>query len=154
MTIGTRISRGLVAACVAATAASCTADSPTTPIVFVGPANLVVTDLRVGDGATLAVGQQATVHYGLWLYDPSGTDSKGTFVQDSRLTASATSGFQIRIATGSVIEGWVQGLPGMKVGGQRRLIIPPSLAYGSTGNSSIPPNAWLVFDVDLLAVAN
>jgi len=150
-----QISRGLLAVCLAAGAMSCTgSDSPTSPVVFVGPANLVVTDVRVGDGAVLAVGQTATVHYGLWLYDPSGNDLKGTFMQDSRLTSSAITGFQIKIATGSVIQGWVDGLPGMRVGGLRRLIIPPSLAYGSTGNGQIPPNAWLVFDVDLLAVAD
>jgi FKBP-type peptidyl-prolyl cis-trans isomerase len=153
MTMLKRISRGLLAACLAAGAASCTgSDTPTSPVVFVGPPNLVVTDVRVGTGAVLAVGQTATVHYGLWLYDPSGNDSKGVFLQDSRLTASAITGFKIKIAAGEVIQGWVDGLPGMRVGGLRRLIIPPSLAYGSTGNGQIPPNAWLVFDVDLLGV--
>ena len=150
-----QISRGLLAAFLTAGAVSCnSSDSPTSPVVFVGPANLVVTDVRVGDGAVLAAGQTATVHYGLWLYDPSGNDLKGTFMQDSRLTASGTAGVQVRIAAGSVIQGWVDGLPGLRVGGLRRLIIPPSLGYGSTGNGSVPPNAWLVFDVDLIAIAD
>jgi FKBP-type peptidyl-prolyl cis-trans isomerase FkpA len=114
--------------------------------VFVGPANLVVTDVRVG--------QRATVHYALWIYDPSGTESKGTLIEDSRLTSAANTGVTIPIVSGTVIQGWVEGLPGMNVGGLRRLIIPPSLAYGSNGNGSIPPNAWIVFDVDLLAIQN
>lgn len=145
--------RILSAVMLAVAAASCdNANSPTEPILFVGPATLQTTDVRAGTGETLVVGQQAVVHYGLWLYDPNGTDSKGTFVQDSRLTASGASGFTIRIASGSVIQGWVEGLPGMKIGGLRRLIIPPSLAYGAQGNGSIPGNAWLVFDVDLIGI--
>ncbi|MEX2271742.1 MAG: FKBP-type peptidyl-prolyl cis-trans isomerase [Vicinamibacterales bacterium] len=134
--------------------AGCNTEGPTTPITFVGPASLVITDLRTGAGETLAQGQQATVHYALWLYDPRNTDSKGTLLEDSRQLGSASQGFTIRIATDAVIEGWVQGLPGMKVGGLRRLVIPPSLAFGDTGSQGIPPNAWLVFDVDLLAVRN
>jgi FKBP-type peptidyl-prolyl cis-trans isomerase FkpA len=134
--------------------AGCNTEGPATPIVFVGPANLVISDVRVGTGATLAAGQRATVHYALWLYDPSGTDSKGTLIEDSRQTSAATTGLTISIATGTVIQGWVEGLPGMNVGGLRRLIIPPSLAYGTTGNGPIPPNSWIVFDVDLLAIPN
>ena len=151
----TRALRLAALAVIAASALSCNnAPSPTTPIVFVGPADLVITDLRVGTGATLAAGQLATVHYGLWLYDPSGVDSKGTFIEDSRLTAQAQSGVSIRIQNGSVIAGWVQGMPGTKVGGIRRLLIPPGLAYGSQGSGPVPGNAWLVFDVDLLAISN
>jgi FKBP-type peptidyl-prolyl cis-trans isomerase FkpA len=134
--------------------AGCNTEGPMTPIVFVGPANLVVTDVRVGQGATLAVGQRATVHYGLWLYNPGGAESKGTLIEDSRLTGAAATGVTIPIVAGTVIQGWVEGLPGMNIGGLRRLIIPPSLAYGPNGNGGIPPNAWLVFDVDLLAIPN
>ena len=147
-----RIARGAAAALVLAAAASCNnSDSPTQPVVFVGPATLVTTDVRVGDGAVFSLGQEATVHYGLWLYDPNGNDNKGTFVQDSRLVGAGQP-FATRLAPGSIIQGWINGLPGMRVGGLRRLIIPPSLAYGSTGNGAIPPNAWLVFDIDLLSV--
>jgi len=121
-------------------------DSPTSPIVFVGPPNLVITDLQVGTGATVAVGQTVDVQYSLWLYDPTGTDFKGTSIESGRTT--------LRIATGAVIQGWVDGVPGMKVGGIRRLIIPPSLAYGSTGSGPIPPNAWTVFDIQLFGVTN
>jgi FKBP-type peptidyl-prolyl cis-trans isomerase len=134
--------------------AGCNTEGPTTPITFVGPAALVVTDVRLGQGTALSVGQRATVHYALWLYDPRATESKGTLLEDSRQIAAGVQGFTIRIATGSVIQGWVEGLPGMRIGGVRRLIIPPSLAYGATGNQAIPPNAWVVFDVELLAVTD
>jgi FKBP-type peptidyl-prolyl cis-trans isomerase len=144
-------SRALCFALLAA-AAGC-GEGVTSPITFVGPANLVVTDLRLGDGAVLAVGQTATVHYKLWLYDPTGSELKGQLLEDSRL-GGPPAGYPLRIVAGQIIQGWVEGVPGMKVGGQRRLIIPPALAYGSTGSGGIPPNAWLVFDIELLAVAD
>jgi FKBP-type peptidyl-prolyl cis-trans isomerase len=154
MTMRRRISLSVLAA-VTAGAASCNgAPTPLQPIVFQGPPDLVITDLRVGEGDTLAAGQTATVHYSLWLYDPAGTDSKGTLVQNTRQTSAALTGVQIPIASGEVIEGWVQGMPGMKVGGLRRLIIPPSLGFGAVGSGPIPPNAWLVFDVELLGIAD
>ena len=127
------------------------ADSPTTPITFVGPANLVITDLRAGSGAALTLGQEASVHYGLWLYDPTQPESKGTFVEDSRLGGLGLP-FVTRLPAGQIIEGWRQGVPGMRVGGLRRLIIPPSLAFGETGSGPIPPNAWVVFDIDLVSI--
>lgn len=133
-------------------AAGCGSEGPTSPIVFVGPANLVVTDVRVGDGATLTLGQQATVHYGLWLYDPTGTDLKGRFIEGTR--ESGGQPFTTRLAAGTIIQGWIDGVPGMRVGGLRRLLIPPSLAYGDLGNGPIPPNAWIIFDVELIAVAD
>ena len=124
--------------------AACDSGSPTEPPPT-GPAELQVTDLRAGTGATLAAGQLITVNYEGWLYDPSRTDSKGTRFDGGQTTFRLNAG---------LIAGWVQGLPGMKVGGLRRLIIPPSLGYGSAGRApSIPGNAWLVFDVELLAVA-
>jgi FKBP-type peptidyl-prolyl cis-trans isomerase len=103
------------------------------------------TDLVVGTGAAANTGNLVTVTYNGWLYDTSKTDGKGTFF-DGR------PGFQFTLGAGSVIAGWDQGVVGMRVGGQRRLIIPPDLAYGSSGRSSIPPNATLVFDITLLAV--
>ena len=126
-------------------------DPPTTPIVFVGPDTLQITDLRAGTGDTIAAGQVALVHYGLWLYDPRGLDSKGNLIEDSRVSGPV-AGVNISLRPETVIAGWVQGVPGMKVGGSRRLIIPPSLAFGDTGSGPIPPRAWVVFDIDLLGI--
>lgn len=105
---------------------------------------LTTTDLVVGTGATAATGDMVTVAYGGWLYDTSKPDGKGS-------SFDSNPNFPFLIG-GNVIAGWNQGVPGMKVGGQRRLIIPPSLAYGPSGNSAIPPNASLVFDITLKSI--
>ncbi len=104
------------------------------------------TDLTVGTGAEATVGTTATVQYGLWLYSDNGVDHKGTQIQANT--------FAFLVGGGTIIKGFDMGVTGMKVGGIRRLIVPPSLAYGATGNSdgSIPPNAALVFDVLLGSV--
>jgi FKBP-type peptidyl-prolyl cis-trans isomerase FkpA len=103
------------------------------------------TDLVVGTGATAAPGNQVTVAYTGWLHDSSRPDAKGSQFD------SQTS-FSFRLGTGEVIRGWDQGVAGMRVGGQRRLVIPPELAYGSSGRGPIPPNATLVFDITLNSV--
>ena len=91
-------------------------------------------------------GTRATVNYTGWLYDTSKPDGKG-----KQFDSSAS--FAFVVGAGQVIRGWDQGVPGMRAGGQRRLIIPPELAYGSTGaGSAVPPNATLVFDIGLLSV--
>jgi FKBP-type peptidyl-prolyl cis-trans isomerase FkpA len=126
--------------------AGCGSDSPTTPILPTAPFS--ITDLVVGTGAEATAGRTLTVHYTLWIYDPARPDDKGTQIE----TSVGGSPFSFVLGTGNVIQGWHQGFPGMRVGGQRRLILPPNLAYGSTGNGPIPPNATLVFDVELLAV--
>ena|SRR5688572_4206472 len=131
--------------------AACT-DNPSAPLTFVGPANLVSTDLKVGDGAAVASGQTATVHYILWLYDPYGPEQKGALIQNSRQSGTGQP-LAVVLQQGQVIQGWVEGVPGMRIGGTRRLVIPPSLAYGAAGNINIPGNAWLVFDIDLLGVS-
>ncbi len=99
------------------------------------------TDLTVGTGAEATAGTTATVQYGLWLYSETGADHKGTQIQ--------ASSFAFVVGSGTTIKGFDTGVTGMKVGGIRRVIMPPSLAYGATGNSdgSIPPNAALVFDI-------
>ena len=142
----TSIVRLLTLLVFAAGVAACQSDSPTAPPVFVGPAELQITELRLGTGATVLAGQTVDAGYSLWLYDPSVAEFKGTHIQTGRTP--------IRLAAGSVIQGWIVGVPGMKVGGVRRLLIPPSLAYGATGNQGIPPNAWLVFDIEIFAATN
>ncbi len=104
------------------------------------------TDLVVGTGTQAVAGNRITVAYTGWLYDSSRPDGKGTQFDSS---ASA----QFSIGVGAVIRGWDQGVPGMRVGGQRRLVLPPELAYGSAGAPPrIPPNASLVFDIGLLSI--
>ena len=103
------------------------------------------TDLVVGTGALAAPGNTVTVAYAGWLHDSSRPDAKGTQFD------SQTS-FSFALGTGQVIRGWDQGVAGMRVGGQRRLVIPPELAYGSAGRGTIPPNATLVFDITLNSV--
>ena len=101
------------------------------------------TDLVVGTGAVATSGSLVTVAYTGWLHDSSRPDGKG-----SQFDSSAN--FTFRLGSGAVIRGWDQGVPGMRVGGQRRLVIPPELAYGNVSpGAGIPPNATLVFDVTL-----
>ncbi len=132
---------------VALAATACGSDNPAAGTSTA--ASLTTVDLVVGTGATAAAGKTLTVTYGLWLYDTTMTDGKGT-----QLAAAGSALSPFVLGTGAVIAGWDQGLVGMKVGGQRRLTVPPSLAYGSTppSGSGIPVNASLVFDVNLLNV--
>jgi FKBP-type peptidyl-prolyl cis-trans isomerase len=103
------------------------------------------TDLVVGTGRQATNGNRLTVNYTLWLYDPSRPDNKGAQLESGP--------FQFTLGTGGVITGWNQGLPGMAVGGRRRLVLPPSLAYGSAGSPPrIPSNATIIFDIDLVNV--
>ncbi len=114
-----------------------------------GPSNdapFSQTDLRVGTGAVAAAGQTLTVNYTGWFYDASKPEQKGVSF-DSTVGKSP---FTFTLGAQQVIKGWDQGLPGMQVGGLRRLVIPPSLAYGSTRSGSIPPNSTLLFEIELL----
>jgi FKBP-type peptidyl-prolyl cis-trans isomerase len=90
------------------------------------------------------------VNYTLWLYDSTQAENKGRQIQ----TNVGGTPFVFTLGAGMVIRGWDQGVVGMKAGGVRRFVIPPDLAYGSTGSPSggIPPNATLVFDVELISV--
>lgn len=107
------------------------------------------TDLRDGTGAMASSGHTATVNYTGWLYSESAPDNKGTQFDSS----IGRGPFSFRLGAGQVIRGWDQGVQGMKVGGQRRLVLPPEFAYGARGAGGvIPPNATLVFDVELLDV--
>jgi FKBP-type peptidyl-prolyl cis-trans isomerase len=107
-----------------------------------GGGTLVIEDLVVGTGATAAVGDVVNVHY-------VGTLTNGTKF-DSSYDRGQTYAF--RVGAAQVIAGWDQGVPGMKVGGKRRLTIPPSLAYGNQAYGSIPANSTLVFDVELVSI--
>jgi FKBP-type peptidyl-prolyl cis-trans isomerase len=108
---------------------------------------LQITDLIVGDGATAESGQTIVVHYTGWLYDPTQPDNKG-----SKFDSSVDRGqpFEFPLGAGRVIKGWDQGFSGMQVGGKRLLVIPPEMGYGSRGTGPIPPNATLMFEVELL----
>ena len=105
---------------------------------------LEITDLIVGEGAEASIGQTVKVHYRGMLKD--GTQFDASYGRRP---------FSFPLGTGQVIQGWDEGLVGMKVGGKRRLVIPPELGYGSRGASNvIPPNAFLTFEVELLGVRN
>ena len=123
----------------------CGGSNPVEPTPPTAPFTQV--DLVAGTGPTATAGQTVTVTYALWLYDPNKPDGKGTQIPQP------STPFTFVLGTGRVIRGWDLGVVGMKVGGQRRLTIPPELAYGSSGSGgSIPPNATLVFDITLTAV--
>jgi FKBP-type peptidyl-prolyl cis-trans isomerase FkpA len=112
--------------------------------------SLQVNDTKVGTGAEAAAGKQVTVHYTGWLYDPRATDKHGKKFDSSKDHGEP---FSFKLGARQVITGWDQGVAGMKVGGARTLVIPSELAYGSRGAGGvIPPNATLVFDVELLDV--
>jgi FKBP-type peptidyl-prolyl cis-trans isomerase FkpA len=123
--------------------AACSKNTPTTPSTTTAPYSQ--TDLVVGTGATAATGNNVTVAYTGWLHDSSKAAAKGSQFDSGTIT--------FVLGAGRVIRGWDQGLVGMRVGGQRRLVIPPDLAYGSSSpGAGIPPNATLVFDVTLNSV--
>ena len=107
-------------------------------------------DTRAGSGNEATTGRNVTVHYTGWLYDASKADHKGTKFDSSR---DRNEPFTFPLGGGQVIRGWDEGVVGMKVGGQRTLTIPPDFGYGARGAGGvIPPNATLVFDVELLDV--
>jgi FKBP-type peptidyl-prolyl cis-trans isomerase FkpA len=123
--------------------AACSDSTPTQPTPR---AEYSVTDLRVGSGAEATAGKRLTVNYTGWMYNPSGTDGKGQQFD----TSVGRGAYSFTLGAGQVISGWDRGVAGMRVGGQRRLVVPPELAYGASGNGPIPPNATLVFDIELL----
>jgi len=112
------------------------------------PNGLKYTDVKVGDGATAKAGNKVSVNYTGWLYNNGAKGAKF----DSSLDRGQP--FQFTLGARQVIAGWDEGVAGMKVGGKRTLVIPPELGYGArgAGGGAIPPNATLMFDVDLLQV--
>jgi FKBP-type peptidyl-prolyl cis-trans isomerase FkpA len=132
-------------ACLAIAAACGSSSNPMSPSVNVPFSQ---SDLRVGSGADAVSGRTITVNYTGWLYDESKADQKGAQFDSSVGRGS----FSFLLGAGRVIAGWDQGVPGMKVSGVRRLVIPPNLGYGATANGPIPANSTLIFEVELLGV--
>jgi FKBP-type peptidyl-prolyl cis-trans isomerase len=136
----------LSAACV--TTACSQQDLP--PMETSNVAELIKKDMTRGEGAEAKAGQQVTVHYTGWLYDENAPEQKGKKFDSSRDRGTP---FDFSLGAGQVIKGWDQGVQGMKVGGHRTLVIPPAMGYGKRGAGGvIPPNATLVFDVELLGI--
>jgi len=115
-----------------------------------GDMPLQTTDITEGTGAMALAGKTVSVHYTGWLFDPSAPENKGRKFDSSRDRGDA---FGFELGAGRVIAGWDRGVAGMRVGGHRRLTIPPEFGYGARGAGGvIPPGATLVFDVELLGV--
>jgi len=107
-------------------------------------------DEQVGTGAEAVPGRPVTVHYTGWLWDESKGDHRGRKFDSSR---DRNEPFQFRLGGGEVIRGWDEGVAGLKIGGKRTLTIPPGYGYGARGAGGvIPPNATLIFDVELLGI--
>jgi FKBP-type peptidyl-prolyl cis-trans isomerase FkpA len=135
----------------AAAATAPAADAPTAPA---STGNEVMAmqkiDLAPGSGPEIKSGQNALVHYTGWLYDAAAPENKGKKFDSS---VDRNEPFEFPVGGGMVIKGWDEGVAGMKVGGKRRLVIPPEMGYGSRGAGGvIPPNATLVFDVELVEI--
>jgi len=118
----------------------------------VPPTTLTKIDTTVGNGKEAVAGKVVTVHYTGWLWDAAAKDHKG-----AKFDSSVDRGDPFRFPLGMhrVIRGWDEGVPGMKIGGKRTLVIPSEYGYGKRGaGSKIPPDATLVFDVEILDVAD
>ena len=115
-----------------------------------GVTSMQSVEIKAGTGEAVSAGKIAVVQYTGWLYEAAAKDNKGKQFDSSRTLGQP---FRFPVGTGQVIKGWDQGVAGMRVGGSRRLIIPPDLAYGDGGAGGvIPPGATLVFDIDLVAI--
>lgn len=129
---------------------SACSDSPEPVEAISGVTDFIKKDVVVGQGAEATKGNTVAVHYTGWLYSDTAAENKGKKFDSSHDRGEP---FEFPLGAGRVIKGWDQGVAGMKVGGQRTLIIPSSLGYGERGAGRvIPPNATLIFDVELLNV--
>ncbi|MDX2194356.1 MAG: FKBP-type peptidyl-prolyl cis-trans isomerase [Gemmatimonadales bacterium] len=106
------------------------------------PSGMYIRDITTGSGATAALNQQISVYYQGFLVNGTQFDAR----------QSPAAPIQFTLSASNLIQGWVQGVPGMRVGGTRQLVIPASLAYGAAGNGPVPPNANLVFTVTLVSI--
>jgi peptidylprolyl isomerase len=144
---GAVVALAIVTATAAVFAAGSPAMAQTAGKPMTTPSGLQITDTKVGTGASPKPGQTCVMHYTGWLYE---NGAKG-----KKFDSSVDRGqpFEFAIGQGRVIAGWDEGVATMKVGGKRTLIIPPALGYGARGAGGvIPPNATLIFDVELLGV--
>src|SRR6266567_4630583 len=142
-----RLSRRLILATLAAAAVTSKAAIAQVPKTVTTPSGLQIADSKVGTGATPKPGQTCVMHYTGWLYQNGAKGQKF----DSSLDRGTP--FEFPIGRQRVIAGWDEGVATMKVGGKRTLIIPPALGYGARGAGGvIPPNATLIFEVELLGV--
>jgi FKBP-type peptidyl-prolyl cis-trans isomerase len=145
--LGLRLAGAALALAISVAGASLGHAAAAEPKVIEMPDGLKYTDSKVGDGAVASPGASVSVHYTGWL------DKDGT--KGAKFDSSLDRGqpFQFTLGAHQVIAGWEEGVAGMKVGGERTLIIPPELGYGARGAGGvIPPNATLIFDVQLLKV--
>jgi len=125
-----------------------TADAGTTSSTAPGEPSM--TDIKTGTGPAITKGQTAVVHYTGWLYSESAPEQKGKKFDSS---VDRNEPFSFSLGAGMVIQGWDEGVAGMQVGGKRRLVIAPEKGYGASGAGGvIPPNATLVFDVELVGI--
>jgi FKBP-type peptidyl-prolyl cis-trans isomerase FkpA len=136
--------------CLTVALAGCGSSTPESGEGRSNVTQLLKTDAKEGTGNEAVAGRRVTVHYTGWLYDETKPDKKGRKFDSSK---DSNQPFDFRLGGGEVIPGWDEGVVGMKVGGQRTLTIPPDMGYGARGAGGvIPPNATLVFDVELLDV--
>lgn len=145
-----KLKSSLIAAMIAiATLSGCGGSDDETPAIPVAsPAVLTSTDTTVGTGAEATTGKRVTLNYTGYLYSDTAADNKGLMFESSVGKTPLT----FTLGLDPVIPGFLQGVTGMKVGGKRTVKIPASLAYGASGKGTIPPNAGLVFDLELISV--
>ncbi len=141
----------LVAVSALGSACAQTPVAPAAPACAPPPKDLVMKDVEPGQGDAVAFRSAILVHYTGWLYDGCAQDLKGAQFDTSK---GRVTPFGFIVGAGRVIKGWDEGVLGMKVGGKRTLVIPADKAYGAggAGGGRIPPNATLVFDVELVAI--